>query len=170
MHAGSGTTRAPEPTARSLLLLALLALLLVLLLRHGSPPFGKQPTHRRIVEERTLIAWAAPIPPPEGVRREGPPDATLTSRRRSLFTCGWYPTSRRLEGTVTQQDTAGRGDRSRFRWRRRPVGQPDTAGDSIGASVVDLAQRRPVGPASSPQSWDLLSDLSDVRVVYDEFD
>ena len=71
---------------------------------------------------------------------------------------------------MTQNDIVGRGDRGLLRWRRRRDQNAAVAAEVKGASVVDLAQRRPAAPAASPQSWDLLSQLSDVRVVYDEFD
>ncbi len=71
---------------------------------------------------------------------------------------------------MTHYDAVGRGDRGLLRWRRRRDEQLPAAPEPIGASVVELAPRRAAAPATSFQSWDLLSDLSDVRVFYDEFD
>jgi len=71
---------------------------------------------------------------------------------------------------VSEREVSDRRDRTLLRWRRRPVERVTPAPAPVGASVVDLAQHRHVIPASGPQAWDLLADMADVRVVYDEDD
>ena len=54
------------------------------------------------------------------------------------------------------------------RRRRTTTSAVEPASAPVGASVVDLAHRRPAASPTSPQAWDLLADLADVRVVYDD--